>query len=271
MTAVHDVAGRVVANATPAGDHGVVDLLRIDDLAREAGITVRTVRSYVTRGLLPPPTRVVGRTNFYDKGHVARLRLIAELLSRSYTLESIAELIRAREAGQNLDEIIGLEVQVSERWFDETPIRLTGDELDGMFGHDDPVSRQRAQDGGYIVADGDGWLVPSPRLMEVGIAMLEAGVPLEAVLDMGDQLREQADRIADLFMSVVEDHVWEPFEEAGMPSDFMPIIAKFMERIRPMARAAVDAHVSQAVDRNTRLVARLAETAPPPVAEERPA
>ena len=47
----------------------------IDELAREAGMTVRNVRSHHARGLLPPP-EVRGRTGFYGTEHVERLRLI---------------------------------------------------------------------------------------------------------------------------------------------------------------------------------------------------
>ncbi len=38
---------------------------RVDDLAQAAGMTVRNVRAYQERGLLPPPLRR-GRTSWYD-------------------------------------------------------------------------------------------------------------------------------------------------------------------------------------------------------------
>ena len=47
---------------------------RIDDLAREAGTTVRNVRVYQDRGLLPPPRRE-GRAGIYTDVHLGRLRL----------------------------------------------------------------------------------------------------------------------------------------------------------------------------------------------------
>ena len=45
--------------------------LTVDELARRAGVTVRNVRAYAARGLLPPP-RMVGRTGYYGREHVAR-------------------------------------------------------------------------------------------------------------------------------------------------------------------------------------------------------
>lgn len=38
---------------------------RIDELARLAGSTVRNIRAYQDRGLLPPP-RLAGRVGLYD-------------------------------------------------------------------------------------------------------------------------------------------------------------------------------------------------------------
>src|SRR5204863_6803631 len=63
---------------------------RIDDLARAAGTTVRNVRVYQDRGLLPPPRRE-GRTGLYGEPHLARLRLIGQLLEKGYTFAHIAE------------------------------------------------------------------------------------------------------------------------------------------------------------------------------------
>ncbi|MGZ6833811.1 MAG: MerR family transcriptional regulator, partial [Mycobacteriaceae bacterium] len=64
---------------------------RIDDLARLAGTTVRNVRVYQDRGLLPGP-RKQGRTGWYSESHLARLKLIGRLLDRGYTFATIGEL-----------------------------------------------------------------------------------------------------------------------------------------------------------------------------------
>ncbi|HVZ69581.1 MAG TPA: MerR family transcriptional regulator, partial [Rhizomicrobium sp.] len=64
----------------------------IDELAREAGTTVRNVRAYQEKGLLPPPEKR-GRVGIYGNAHLARLRLISPLLERGYSLANVAELI----------------------------------------------------------------------------------------------------------------------------------------------------------------------------------
>ncbi len=47
--------------------------LTIDQLAQAAGLTVRNVRNYQSRGLIPPP-EVQGRIGYYGTEHLAGLR-----------------------------------------------------------------------------------------------------------------------------------------------------------------------------------------------------
>ena len=62
--------------------------LTVDELAARAGVTVRNLRAYAARGLLPPP-RMVGRTGYYGREHVARLLLVREMLAEGYSLAMI--------------------------------------------------------------------------------------------------------------------------------------------------------------------------------------
>jgi DNA-binding transcriptional MerR regulator len=57
--------------------------LTVDELAARVGVTVRNLRAYSARGLLPPP-RMVGRTGYYGREHVARLLLVREMLAEGY-------------------------------------------------------------------------------------------------------------------------------------------------------------------------------------------
>lgn len=53
--------------------------LTVDELAARAGVTVRTIRFYSTRGLLPPPEIGPRRVGRYGPDHLSRLALIEEL------------------------------------------------------------------------------------------------------------------------------------------------------------------------------------------------
>ena len=92
---------------------------RMEELARLAGITVRTLRFYRERKLIPPPRRE-GRVAWYDDQHLARLRTITALLERGHTLNGIAELAEAFDSGRGVGDLLGMEVPT-----EETPVRLT--------------------------------------------------------------------------------------------------------------------------------------------------
>src|SRR5699024_1698913 len=83
-------------------------LRRIEDLAAEAGTTVRNIRLYQEKGLLPPPVRR-GRSALYGPEHRRRLRLVLRLLDRGYTFATIGELFAAERHGMSLTELLDLE------------------------------------------------------------------------------------------------------------------------------------------------------------------
>ncbi|WP_046916987.1 MerR family transcriptional regulator, partial [Streptomyces stelliscabiei] len=64
-------------------------VLTVDELAARAGVTVRTVRFYGTRGLLPPPVIGPRRVGHYGRDHLARLALIEELQRQGMTLAAV--------------------------------------------------------------------------------------------------------------------------------------------------------------------------------------
>jgi len=73
---------------------------RIDELARAAGMSVRTVRYYVQRGLLPAAA-FRGKDTAYDHAHLVRLRAIRRLQEAFFPLDAIA----AELDGRSLHEI----------------------------------------------------------------------------------------------------------------------------------------------------------------------
>ncbi|MGH3576447.1 MAG: MerR family transcriptional regulator, partial [Mycobacterium sp.] len=79
----------------------------VDDLARRAGLPVRTIREYQTLGLLPSP-RKRGRIGFYSPAHLARLQLIGRLQQRGYSLAGIGDLLQSWRDGADLGEVLGL-------------------------------------------------------------------------------------------------------------------------------------------------------------------
>ena len=60
----------------------------IRELVQASGVSRRTVRYYVQRGLLPPPEGA-GRGHYYRPDHLERLLLIKEMQGRGLGLEEI--------------------------------------------------------------------------------------------------------------------------------------------------------------------------------------
>lgn len=79
----------------------------IDELARAADITVRSVRVYHERGLLPSPD-VRGRVGYYRGDHLDRLQTISRLLGRGMKLAGIRELLDAWDRGDGLADVLGV-------------------------------------------------------------------------------------------------------------------------------------------------------------------
>jgi len=66
--------------------------MTIDQLASVSGMTVRTLRSHASRGLLPPPV-IEGRVGYYHAVHVARLKFIREMQDAGFSLSSIEQIL----------------------------------------------------------------------------------------------------------------------------------------------------------------------------------
>ena len=75
------------------------DTFRLDELATEAGVSPRTVRYYVQRGLLPAP-QFRGKDTSYDRDHLLRLRVIRRLQEVYLPLEAIAVELATRTAAE---------------------------------------------------------------------------------------------------------------------------------------------------------------------------
>ncbi|MFE2631149.1 MerR family transcriptional regulator [Streptomyces sp. NPDC059374] len=199
----------------------------MEELARLAGITVRTLRFYRERKLIPPPRRE-GRIAWYDDHHLARLRTIAALLERGHTLTGIAELAEALDHGRDVADVLGVTPT------EEEPVRLTPEELAARFeGQVTPENLAAALDLGYLGTDGDEIVHISRRLLDVSSALVREGIPLAEVLDAGRRVREHVDAMADMFADLVLRHAGE--------SD--------LPRLRPLARSVVEAELSLALDR----------------------
>lgn len=224
---------------------------RIDDLARAAGTTVRNVRVYQDRGLLPAPRRE-GRTGVYGEPHLARLRLIGSLLEKGYTFAHIAQFLEAWQRGRNLTDLLGLEHVLTTPWSDEVDDYLTADELIEMFGAEEVTedNLRRVLEQELLVRDGDRYRVPSPRLLYAGSELVKAGLPLAVVLDLSSSLAMDMETSAKRLVTAVADHAVLP--RAASLDASLAEIGDLISRLKPLAQLAVDAHLARAMEREVR-------------------
>ncbi|MFE0508869.1 MerR family transcriptional regulator [Streptomyces sp. NPDC058964] len=225
---------------------------RIEDLAHHTGTTVRTIRAYQDRGLLPRPERR-GRANVYGDAHVVRLRQIADLLDRGYTLASIKELLEAWDTGRGLGGVLGLVTEVEGPWTDEEPSRVSRAELDARFGGtpDDAAVAEAVELGVLEPVPGDpgSFLVPSPQELSVAVELYAAGVPLPAISSHLRELRVQVEHIATRFLEFTTEHVFARYldDPHGLTDAHAAEAASLVRRLRPLAQQTLDAELARAM------------------------
>jgi len=213
------------------------DELTIDELARRTGMTVRNIRAHQSRGLLPPP-EVRARTGYYGPEHVARIELIRELQSEGFNLESIRRLLDGA-AGVG-DEVLRFTRALREPFEDEEPQIVDAAELGDRWRSDDPRLLQRAERLGFLRSLGDGrYEEISPRLSRAGTELAELGVPAEVALETVERVRRHADGVAKVFVRLLLEQVWKPFDADGRPEERWPQVREALERLRPLASEAL--------------------------------
>ncbi|MGB1557491.1 MAG: MerR family transcriptional regulator [Oceanococcaceae bacterium] len=220
----------------------------VDELARAAGTTVRNVRAYQDRGLLPAP-EIRGRTGYYGENHLARLRIIAGMLGRGYTLNSIGELMAAWQEGRDLTELLGLEVAITRPFMEElaetTTLQQLREEFSGDFSAS-VLSKAVALD--IVRMRGQQLEIPSPRLLAAGRELATYGIPMEELLDLIAGLRANVERVANSLVGLVAEYVIDPTLEDGLPrKEQVSLAAEMIWKLRPLVEKAVIPEVSRAM------------------------
>ena len=78
--------------------------LKVGDLAKLTGKTVRALRYYEELGLVKPIQRTKGGFRLYDQTEVNRIRLIDKFHELGFSLEEIAEIVEAYRGSMSGDE-----------------------------------------------------------------------------------------------------------------------------------------------------------------------
>lgn len=235
----------------PGGDEEYT----IEELSQEANVTVRNIRAYQDKGILPYP-KLKGRKGYYSSAHLSRLRTISSLLERGYTASSIRELYHALEQGVGIGDLIGVEEAVSSPWSDEAPELVSMAELMADFGESlTPEAIGKAIELELFVPTDKGMKVSSITTLKAGAELCKTGIPLEELLEILRMMRGNVELVANELVKLVGDHVLEPYQEQTLPpKEEFPRIAELVWKLRPMAEVAVKAEFARAMNKAANLL-----------------
>lgn len=218
---------------------GSPNQLTIEQLAAESGMTVRNIRSHQARGLLAPP-EVRIRVGYYGPDHLAQLRMIRDLQEQGFNLGGIKRLLD--DADGTAQRLLRFKAALTHLG-DEASEQLTTAQLGRRF----RVSSERAAEilaraerlGLLVPARAGVYDVPSPSLLRVAEEVVARGVPLEALLDVFEQLEQHCDAVAGAFVGLFMEQVWRPFQAAGMPAERWGELDEALQRLLPLATEAL--------------------------------
>jgi DNA-binding transcriptional MerR regulator len=193
--------------------------LTIDQLAARAGLTVRNVRAYTTRGLLPPP-RLQGRTGFYGAEHLARLSVITEMLDEGYTLAAVERVLASAPAGVT-ESGLALHRALLTPFLPEEPEEIELATLQARTGSElEPALLAELRELGVLEPIGDGrFRVPSPTLLRAGLQVVGLGIPVDQVVHAQREVAVHAQAVAQIYVQLFVGTIWQRLAAPDAPDD----------------------------------------------------
>jgi DNA-binding transcriptional MerR regulator len=215
------------------------DGLTVDQLAARVRMTVRNVRAYAARGLLPPP-RLVGRTGYYGPEHVARLTLVREMLADGYPLAMIERTVASSPATSSTSTL-ALQRALLGPWLPPEPEVITTDELAERAG-------VRPEDGlvdelvelGLVTRLPDGRLrVLDPQLLQAGLQVVHLGVDPRALIAAQAQVNELVRSIAQTYVDMFRQTAWRTLLAEQDLATRLEQVRSAAARLQPAAAQAL--------------------------------
>jgi len=214
--------------------------MTVDELAARAGVTVRTVRFYSTRGLLPPPAIGPRRVGRYGLDHLSRLALIEELQNQGMTLSAIERYLQRLPDDMTAHDLAIHRAMVVS-WLPDTVDETTREQLDRRVGRkltDDDLERLAAMG---VLEDGEGPDVfrVDPQLVHLGVRLLDVPISQESILAARKVLAEHTRSAARELSRLFRDEVWGPFREEETDPERVARMKDLSAHMQPMVVQAL--------------------------------
>lgn len=183
---------------------------RVDELATESGVSVEALRSYQSKGLLPPPRRQ-GRVALYGPRHLERLRTILELKQRGHSLRAIRAMLA--EAGDGAAGRAHRQLTATE----DEPLTLA--ELADRAHV--PAGLVRSLEASGIlqplrVGDDRSYTVGDVRAVRMLLSLVGGGVPMEEFMRVARNQIDAATAVAEGAVGLFLRYVREPLLGQGL-------------------------------------------------------
>jgi len=183
----------------PVGEAGELTLAQV---AARAGVSPATVRRWVRGGLIP------GYDGSWTPATAAYARVVARLRARGHTL---AQIRRAGENGQ-------LAVGPIENLLSSPGPRYALREAVRLSGLDSGLIERLWTTMGLGALPLDGFSEEDIQILKYGAAVLDAGLPLPAFLQLMRVYGQAVAQIADAEVRLIHLYVHEPLMRAGVTS-----------------------------------------------------
>lgn len=237
------------ASAPGAPDDG---LMTIDQLAERSGISVRTIRFYAGKGLLPAP-KLRGRLGLYGADHLGRLGLVSELSGLGFTLAAIEGYLASLPESLSPVE---LELQrallvpwVPERLEEVSAAELTrrvgrtlsAEELDSL----EALGALERQPDGSILLHG-------AAALSTALASLNIGISPDALRRLHAVIALHTTALAEDLMKLFQTDVLQPYRDRGRPAAERAQLRDVYTRMKPITVQGVVTAFGRAVNRTIR-------------------
>ncbi|EPH44093.1 MerR family transcriptional regulator [Streptomyces aurantiacus] len=226
----------------------------VDELAARAGVTVRTIRFYSTKGLLPPPVIGPRRVGHYGQEHLSRLALIEELQHQGMTLAAIERYLEQLPPGLSAHDL-AIHRAVVASWAPEgaedmsraelerrAGRALSGADLDrlaamGVIAYAEPEDRAPETQDHHPEAD-DRYRVDT-GLLRLGVQLLGVPIAHETILAARTVLMEHTRSAAHELSRLFRDEVWGPYRERESDPAHVAAMRSLSAHMQPLVVQAL--------------------------------
>ncbi|TVL93030.1 MerR family transcriptional regulator [Streptomyces sp. SAJ15] len=203
--------------------------LTVDELAARAGVTVRTVRFYSTRGLLPPPVLGPRRVGHYGPEHLSRLALIEELQHHGMTLAAIERYLDQLPAELTAHDLAIHRALVAS-WLPDAPQETSRAQLERRAGRaltEEDIDRLAAMSVLTRTEDPDVFRT-DPGILHLGMRLLDVPIGLEAIRAAHTVVEEHTRSAARELSRLFRDEVWgeELHEIKSLSAHMQPLVVQ---------------------------------------------